>query len=308
MPTVAAAEMALLAGGDRIEGTLFGNGERTGNVDIVTMALNLMTQGIDPELDFRDINGVIRVSEDCTRLPVHPRHPYAGELVFTAFSGSHQDAIKKGMAALKRANSELWEVPYLPVDPADLGRSYQAVIRINSQSGKGGIAFVLERDQGLQLPRGLQIEFSGIIQRVADASGKELAPEDIWAEFEREYLATPGLLEFIDYATVPSSNPPGSRDITARIRMGGEERTIAGNGNGPIDAFVNALARDCGITVAVHDYHEHAVSSGSRSSAAAYVSLQMPGRPPMYGVAMHSNISAASLAAVVSAVNRLHRR
>ncbi len=218
---VAAAEMAVLAGADRIEGTLFGNGERTGNVDIVTLALNLMTQGVDPELDFRDINGVIRVSEDCTRLRVHPRHPYAGELVFTAFSGSHQDAIKKGMAALKRANSDTWEVPYLPVDPADLGRSYQAVIRINSQSGKGGVSFILERDQGLQLPRGLQIEFSGIIQRVADATGKELAPEDIWSEFEREYLKTPGPLEFVDYSTVPSCNPPGSRDITARVRLNG---------------------------------------------------------------------------------------
>ncbi len=305
---VAAAEMAVLAGADRIEGTLFGNGERTGNVDIVTLALNLMTQGVDPELDFRDINGVIRVSEDCTRLRVHPRHPYAGELVFTAFSGSHQDAIKKGMAALKRANSDTWEVPYLPVDPADLGRSYQAVIRINSQSGKGGVSFILERDQGLQLPRGLQIEFSGIIQRVADATGKELAPEDIWSEFEREYLKTPGPLEFVDYSTVPSCNPPGSRDITARVRLNGELRTISGNGNGPIDAFVAALARECGIHVAVHDYHEHAISGGSKSSAVAYVSLQIPGHPPLYGVAMHGNIVVASLGAVVSAVNRLQRR
>ena len=305
---VAAAELALLAGADRVEGTLFGNGERTGNVDIVTIALNLMTQGIDPELDFRDINGVIRVSEECTRLPVHPRHPYAGELVFTAFSGSHQDAIKKGMAALKRANSDTWEVPYLPVDPADLGRSYQAVIRINSQSGKGGISFILERDQGLQLPRGLQIEFSGVVQRLADASGKELSPDDIWDAFQSEYLSGKGPLEFIDYATVPSNSPPGSRDITARIRLNGDERTICGNGNGPIDAFVAALARDCGIVVAVNDYHEHAVSGGSKASAVAYVSLQVPGRPAMYGAAMHHNISAASLAAVVSAVNRLQRR
>ncbi|MEI8395194.1 MAG: 2-isopropylmalate synthase [Rhodospirillaceae bacterium] len=302
---VAAAEMAVLAGADRVEGTLFGNGERTGNVDIVTLALNLMTGGVDPHLDLTDINAVIRMSEECTRLPVHPRHPYAGELVFTAFSGSHQDAIKKGMAALARANSDAWEVPYLPVDPADLGRSYQAVIRINSQSGKGGISYILERDQGLSLPRGLQIEFSGVIQKVTDTTGKEVSADDLWSHFEREYLSSTGPLEFIDHTTVPCLNPAGGRALTARIRINGEERTIEGVGNGPIDAFVDALAKNCGIVVAVNDYHEHSISGGSKASAAAYVSLQEPGRASRYGAAIHHNIVTASLRAVVSAVNRM---
>ena len=302
---VAAAEMALLAGADRIEGTLFGNGERTGNVDVVTLALNMMTQGVDPGLNFSDINAAIRVSEDCTQLPVHPRHPYAGELVFTAFSGSHQDAIKKGMAALKKANSDTWEVPYLPVDPADLGRSYQAVIRINSQSGKGGVAYILERDHGLELPRNLQIEFSSVIQRITDATGKEVTAEDLWSHFEREYLSSEQPVAFIDHVTVPSLDRLGSREITARIHFNGEERTVAGIGNGPIDAFVNALAKDCDIAVTINDYHEHAVSGGSRATAAAYVSLYAKGRPPLFGVGIHTNIVTASLRAVVSAVNRL---
>ena len=301
---VAAAEMAVLAGADRIEGTLFGNGERTGNVDVVTLALNLMSQGVDPRLDFTDITSVIRVSEDCTQIPVSPRHPYAGDLVFTAFSGSHQDAIKKGMAALKRANSDTWEVPYLPIDPADLGRSYQAVIRINSQSGKGGISYILERDHGLQLPRGLQIEFSSVVQQVTDATGKEVSADDLWGQFERAYLSETGPVEFIDYTTVPCP-PPGSREITARIRIGGGERTISGTGNGPIDAFVTALARECGIVVTVNDYHEHSIAGGSKAMAAAYVSVQAPGRPPLFGVGIHANIVTASLRAVVSAVNRL---
>ena len=304
---VAAAELALLAGADRVEGTLFGNGERTGNVDVVTLALNMMSQGIDPRLDFSDISRVIRVSEDCTRIPVPPRHPYAGDLVFTAFSGSHQDAIKKGMAALKRANSDTWEVPYLPIDPADLGRSYQAVIRINSQSGKGGISYILERDHGLQLPRGLQIEFASVIQRLTDDTGKEVSPEELWSAFEREYLGAAGPLEFVDHTTVPCLNPPGGREITARVRLNGEERTITGTGTGPIDAFVAALARECGITVSVDDYHEHSVAGGSQATAAAYVSARAPGRAPVFGVGLHSNIVTASLRAVASAVNRLGR-
>jgi 2-isopropylmalate synthase len=301
---VAAAELAMLAGAERVEGTLFGNGERTGNVDLVTVALNLMSQGVDPRLDLSDIDAVVRISEACTRLPVHPRHPYAGELVFTAFSGSHQDAIKKGMAALRRANSEQWEVPYLPVDPADLGRNYQAVIRINSQSGKGGISYILERDHGLQLPRGLQIEFSGVIQRVADATGKELDPATLWACFESEYLAPKEPVEVVDQTILPCRTPAGAVEISARVRIKGTMRTITGIGNGPIDAFVTALAKDCDIAVTVDDYHEHAVNRGSDALAAAYISVRVPGRPSLFGVGVHPNIVSASLAAVASAVNR----
>jgi len=301
---VAATELALQAGADRVEGTLFGNGERTGNVDIVTLALNLMTQGIDPELDFSDIDDVVRTAEECTRLPVHPRHPYAGDLVFTAFSGSHQDAIKKGIAALKQANSDKWEVPYLPVDPADLGRTYQAVIRINSQSGKGGIAYILERDHGLQLPRGLQIEFSAVVQKEADASGKELTPGDLWRIFQDEYLKRTSPLEFVDHHTFPSRQVHGSREIVATVRYNGVEQEITGLGNGPIDAFVNALHKAYGVDISVIDYSEHAVSGGSNAAAVAYVSAKPGKGAPLYGVAIDSNIVTASLSAVVSAVNR----
>ncbi|MBI1208907.1 MAG: 2-isopropylmalate synthase [Azospirillum sp.] len=301
---VAATELALMAGGDRVEGTLFGNGERTGNVDVVTLALNLMTQGVDPRLDVSDIGDIVRVSEDCTRLPVHPRHPYAGDLVFTAFSGSHQDAIKKGMAALSRANSDKWEVPYLPIDPADIGRSYQAVIRINSQSGKGGIAYILERDHGLHLPRGLQIEFSAVIQKVADQTGKELTPQDLWQHFREEYLTSVTPFEFVEHQSFPSRQVQGGREITATVKVNGELRDITGVGNGPIDAFVHALQRECGVEATVLDYHEHAVSGGSNAAACAYVSVKPGKGPPLYGVGVHGNIVTASLRAVVSAVNR----
>jgi 2-isopropylmalate synthase len=301
---VAAAELAVLAGAERVEGTLFGNGERTGNVDLVTLALNLMSQGVDPRLDLSDIDAVVRVAEACTQLPVHPRHPYAGELVFTAFSGSHQDAIRKGMAALGRANSDTWEVPYLPVDPADLGRSYQAVIRINSQSGKGGISYILERDHSLQLPRGLQIEFSGVVQRVADATGKELDPATLWGCFEAEYLMRREPLAVIEHSILPSRSPSGAVEITARVSVDGMTRTIAGIGNGPIDAFVNALARECDIALTIDDYHEHAIHHGSDALAAAYISVRVPGRPSLFGVGIHANIVSASLAAAASALNR----
>jgi len=300
---VAAAELAAMAGAERIEGTLFGNGERTGNVDLVTLALNLFSQGIDPQLDLHDIPEIVRTVEYCNQLPVHPRHPYGGELVFTAFSGSHQDAIKKGMAAMAKSNSGLWEVPYLPIDPRDVGRSYEAIIRVNSQSGKGGIAYLLQTDHGLDPPRRLQIEFAGIIQKLADGSGKEITSTIIWREFERAYL-TPGRVELLGTTTLPAR--AGARRIEARVRIDGAERTIRGQGNGPIDAFVDALARDCGVTVEIADYREHAVGRGADTSAAAYVEATVNGQT-VFGVGIDPSIVEASLRAVASAVSRVPR-
>jgi 2-isopropylmalate synthase len=300
---VAAAELGVMAGADRIEGTLFGNGERTGNVDIVTLGLNLFSQGVDPGLDLRDIGNIVRTTEYCNQLPVHPRHPYGGELVFTAFSGSHQDAIKKGMTAMQGSNSGLWEVPYLPIDPQDIGRSYEAIIRVNSQSGKGGIAYLLQTDHGLDIPRRLQIEFAGVIQRLADDTGKEIASETIWKEFDREYL-TPGRLEFIDHATLPVTE--GGRRIEARVRIDGVEKTINGKGTGPIDAFIDALRREAGLEVGIVDYREHAVRRGADSLAAAYVEANVGGTT-LFGVGLDANIVTASLKAIVSAVTRARR-
>ena len=250
---VAATELGVMAGADRVEGTLFGNGERTGNVDVVTLALNLFSQGIDPGLTITDIDEIVRTVEYCTQLPVHPRHPYAGELVYTAFSGSHQDAIKKGFDALAKRNDELWEVPYLPIDPKDLGRSYEAVIRVNSQSGKGGVAYVLKADHGLDLPRSLQIEFSRIVQEVADRTGKEMTSRDIWSLFQDTYLAgsAPGRgVRLVDYSLFPEPRA-GERRIAATVEIDGAERRIEGVGNGPIAAFVDALRRDCGVALTV---------------------------------------------------------
>lgn len=304
---VAAAELALLAGADRVEGTLFGNGERTGNVDIVTLALNLFTQGIDPGLDLSDINAVVRCAEYCNQLPVHPRHPYAGELVFTAFSGSHQDAIKKGLAA--NADSAIWDVPYLPIDPADVGRTYEAVIRVNSQSGKGGIAYLLEKDHGLRLPRRLQIEFSQAVQALADATGKELTSADLWTAFQTDYLQPAAPFRFIEHRTAPDHrHTGGSCKLTATIHQQGQERLISGKGNGPIDAFTDALNRHCGLAVRVVDYHEHAIGAGADATAASYVEIRMNGEPAVwFGVGIDSNIVTASLNAVISAVNRALR-
>ncbi len=302
---VAAAELAVMAGADRIEGTLFGNGERTGNVDVVTLALNMFSQGIDPGLDFSDINSVLRTAEHCNQLPVHPRHPYAGDLVFTAFSGSHQDAIKKGMAAMKGSNSGLWEVPYLPIDPQDLGRTYEAVIRINSQSGKGGVAYILETEYGLVLPRRLQIEFSQEIQAITDETGKEMMPEEIWAAFERTYLSSKEPLEFVDHQSIPDVKHPGGRELTAFVKVGGVERQLVGHGNGPIDGYVHAIAEGLGDDVQLVDYHEHAVSQGADASAVAFVEIErFEGTGTVFGVGLHPNIVSASLRAVTSAVNR----
>ena len=275
---VAAAELAVMAGADRVEGTLFGNGERTGNVDVMTLALNLFSQGVDPGLVITDIDDIVRTVEYCNQLPVHPRHPYAGELVYTAFSGSHQDAIKKGFEALEKRNDALWEVPYLPIDPKDLGRTYEAVIRVNSQSGKGGVAYVIKADHGLDLPRALQVEFSRIVQEVADRTGKELTGGDIWSLFEETYLGRGGV-RLVDYTLLPEPRP-GERRIVATIARGeekGAERRIEGVGNGPIAAFVDALKQGCGIALTVLDYHENAVGAGADAQAAAYVQIRSTG-------------------------------
>jgi 2-isopropylmalate synthase len=300
---VAATELALMAGADRVEGTLFGNGERTGNVDIVTLALNLYTQGVDPQLDLSDIAEVVRTVEYCNQLPVHPRHPYGGELVFTAFSGSHQDAIKKGFIALDQSQMSFWEVPYLPIDPKDLGRTYEAVIRINSQSGKGGIAYVLATDYGIDVPRRLQIEFSKVIQSMADKTGKEIAPADIWTAFEREYLSESKPLRFIDHQL---TDDQAKATISATVEYNGKKKTIRGSGNGPIDAFVIALRDDLGITVRVVDYREQAVRSGADSAAWAYVEVEANGRTT-FGVGRNVNIVTASLSGIVAGINRTLR-
>lgn len=304
---VAAAELALMAGAQRVEGCLFGNGERTGNVCLVTLGLNLYTQGVDPGIDFSDINAIVRTVEYCNQLPVHPRHPYGGDLVFTAFSGSHQDAIKKGLAArageVARGNAH-WDVPYLPIDPADVGRTYDAVIRVNSQSGKGGIAYLLERDYGLSLPRLLQIEFSQVIQRITDATGKELAASEIHSVFEREYVSAREPFAYIDHTARHATGAGTVEHLSARLRAGGVERTFTGSGNGPVDAFVHALREGAGVDIHVLNYHEHGVGSGESATAAAYVQLRVGQNQAVYGVGFDPNIVTATLRAVVSAVNR----
>jgi 2-isopropylmalate synthase len=303
---VAAAELAVMAGAERVEGTLFGNGERTGNVDIVTLALNLFTQGVEPGLDLSDINAVKRCAEYCNRLPVHERHPYAGDLVFTAFSGSHQDAIKKGLAVC--TGESVWEVPYLPIDPADVGRSYEAVIRVNSQSGKGGIAYLLEKDHNIRLPRRLQIEFSQLVQAIADTTGKELTSAAIWMAFQDEYLGSQEPYAFVEHRDTPDTQMAGVDRLTATVRAHGQDSVIVGAGNGPIDAFVDAMNRHCGVAVRLIDYHEHAVGAGADATAVAYVEIQTDDGNTLFGVGMHENIVTASLRAVVSAVNRMARR
>ncbi len=309
---VAAAELAMMAGADRVEGCLFGNGERTGNVDLITLGLNLHSQGIDPGLDFSVMNEIVRTTEYCNQIAVHPRHPYAGDLVFTAFSGSHQDAIKKGFTAQEQrwaTGDPRWEVPYLPIDPADLGRSYEAVIRVNSQSGKGGIAYLLEKDHDLRPPRRLQVEFSQRVQAIADATGKELTSADIWAAFEAEYLQPVEPYRFVEHRAILDSHGSGVRKLTATIHERGRERLISGKGNGPIDAFTDALNRHCGLDVRVVDYHEHATGAGANANAVSYVEVCMDGDPaPLFGVGIDGNIVTASLRAVISAVNRALRQ
>jgi len=297
---VAAAELALMAGADRVEGTLFGNGERTGNVDVVTLGMNLFTQGVDPELDFTDIDALRRVAEYCNRLPVHPRHPYVGDLVYTAFSGSHQDAIKKGIEALP-PDTDVWEVPYLPIDPKHVGRTYEAVIRVNSQSGKGGVAYVMKAEHGLDLPRRLQIEFSKTVQLVTEESGTEISPAEMWERFDAEYLAPETPLKLLAHEVTTGDD---GAVITAQLLVDGEHRTAVGRGSGPIDAFVHALKEEVGVAIDIVDYSEHAVSSGSDATAVAYVESQAPDGNIRWGVGLHPSILTASLRAVVSAANR----
>ena len=295
---IASAELAVMAGADRVEGCLFGNGERTGNVDLVTLAMNLYTQGVHPGLDFSDIDAVRQVVEECNQLPVHPRHPYVGDLVFTAFSGSHQDAIKKGFAQQKP--DAIWEVPYLPIDPADLGRSYDAVIRVNSQSGKGGMAYLLEQEFGLQLPRRLQIEFSRAVQKVADASGREVAAADIHAIFTREYFDQTTPFAYGSHKLVEDTNNAEPVQIEVALSENGAAISRKGGGNGPIDAFVDAL----GLDIKLMDYHEHSIGSGANARAACYVELRLANGPTLFGAGIDSNIVTASFKAVLSAVNR----
>ena len=297
---VAAAELAVLAGADRVEGTLFGNGERTGNVDIVTLAMNLFSQGVDPLLDFGDIERVRRVAEHATRMPVHPRHPYAGDLVYTAFSGSHQDAIKKGMAAIGD-EYEQWEVPYLPIDPKHTGRTYEAIIQVNSQSGKGGVAYVMDAEHGLDLPRSLQMEFSKAVQAVTEASGTVIRPAEMWDVFSRTYLPGDAGIRLVGTEVAASG---GRTTVTAQVLVDGEHRTVIGQGNGPIDAMVAALRAELQSEFEVRDYSEHALTAGSGASAVAYVEAEGPDGSTWWGVGMDSSILEASLAAVVSAANR----
>jgi 2-isopropylmalate synthase len=307
---VAAAELAVLAGADRVEGTLFGNGERTGNVDLITLAMNLMTEGIDPKLDISDIDMLRRTAEHCNRLPVHPRHPYAGDLVYTAFSGSHQDAIKKGMAALTagRESGEYatWEVPYLPLDPKHVGRTYEAIIRVNSQSGKGGVAYLMDTEHGLDLPRKLQMEFSKTVQAVTEATGTEIKPGELWDVFSKTYLPDDAGMRLIS-SEIASGGEVGENvsRVTAQVLVDGHHRTLSGQGNGPLNALVNALRDELGLEMNWLDYSQHALTAGSEASAVAYVEVAGADGKPVWGVGMDSSILDASLRAVIAAADRL---
>jgi 2-isopropylmalate synthase len=305
----AAAELGVMAGADRVEGTLFGNGERTGNVDVVNLAINLFVNGVDPQLDISDIDALRRTAEYCNRLPVHPRHPWVGDLVYTAFSGSHQDAIKKGFEALaKKADANggdypEWGVPYLPLDPKHLGRSYEAVIRVNSQSGKGGVAYVMKTEHGFDLPRRLQIEFSKTIQHLTEDLGTEISPVVMWDAFQSEYLDPAPRFRLLSHES-RSDSTTGRTTMTAQLTIDGEPRTISGEGNGPIDAFVRALRAGVGATLDVTDYAEHAIGTGSEAAAVAYVETTSPGRGVLWGVGTDPNTSTASLRAVLNAHER----
>ena len=300
---VAAAELGLMAGADRVEGCLFGNGERTGNCCLVTVALNMYTQGIDPGLDFSDIDRIIETVEYCNQIPVHQRHPYGGELVYTAFSGSHQDAIKKGFEAQEAQNDEQWRVPYLPIDPADLGRSYEAVIRVNSQSGKGGFAWVLEKDQGLKLPKKLQADFSRHVQRVADEQSRELNAADIWDAFKSAYhvQTTEKHFQLVDYEESRASD--GTRIFAGKIAVGGEEKSVSGRGNGLISSVVGTIHDSFGVELEICDYSEHALGTGTNAKAAAYLECRNAAGETIWGVGIDDDVATASVRAVLSAAN-----
>jgi 2-isopropylmalate synthase len=300
---VAAAELGLMAGADRIEGCLFGNGERTGNCCLVTVALNMYTQGLDPGLDFSDIDRIIETVEYCNGLPVHPRHPYGGELVFTAFSGSHQDAIKKGFEAQEMRNDELWRVPYLPIDPADLGRTYEAVIRVNSQSGKGGFAWVLEQGQGLKLPKKLQADFAHHVQRLADELGRELNSEDIWHAFQDSYFLNESNATFqlVDYEESRASD--GARLFAGTITVGGKRQNVSGRGKGLVSSVLATLKQTFGLDIEVLDYTEHALGKGTDARAAAYLECALPGGEIVWGVGIDEDVATASVRAILSAAN-----
>ena len=297
---VATAELGLMAGAERVEGTLFGNGERTGNVDMVTLALNLLTQGVDPGLDLSRLDEAKAIVEECNELPVHPRHPYAGELVYTAFSGSHQDAIKKGMDAQERSGSDVWDVPYLPIDPKDVGRSYEAIIRVNSQSGKGGVAYLMQSEHHFELPRGLQVDFARKVQAITDARGGELGADELMDAFRESYLDHVRPYELVAYTNASEED---ADQIAARMRVNGDERVIEGEGNGPIAALVDAFAKEFGVRISIRDYHEHAMAASADAMAAAYVEADVDDEA-FWGVGVHGSILTASLRAIVNAVNR----
>ena len=305
---VAATELALMAGADRVEGTLFGNGERTGNVDIVTLGLNMFTQGIDPKLDFSDINQLIETAEFCNQLPVHQRHPYAGSLVHTAFSGSHQDAIRKGMDAIKKSNEDKWEVPYLPIDPGDIGRTYEAIIRVNSQSGKAGSAWLLEQDHNISIPRGAQIQFSQAVQSVADNTGKEITSEIIWEIFQNEFLSK-GKFELHKFKSKKLSKQGNKELVEATVEHEGKKTKISATGNGPISAFVNAIKDEFDLTFRLTDFGQNTRSSGSSAEAAAFIEIKVPDENgvSVYGVGIDTSITLAPIKAVISAINRMQK-
>ena len=306
---VAATELALLAGGERVEGTLFGNGERTGNVDIVTLALNMFSQGVDPGLNLHDINRLVDVYQRVCDLPVHPRHPYAGELVYTAFSGSHQDAINKGMHAYEAAGSGLWEVPYLPIDPSDVGRTYESIIRINSQSGKGGVAYVMDKEFGFRMPKGMHPEFGKIIQRLTDKEGRELHHSEIYKAFEQEYLAirTPYELKAFNVIKrhVSANDEASQATVEAILLARGQEVAVAASGNGPLDAFCSAMKNGVTGDFKLISYDEHALNGGSSAKAAAYIEIESPDGTVSWGAGVDTDIIIASIKAVLSSLNRL---
>ena len=305
---VAATELGLMAGADRVEGTLFGNGERTGNVDIVTLGLNMFTQGVDPTLDFSNINNLVETAEFCNQLPIHERHPYAGKLVHTAFSGSHQDAIRKGMEALADANQDIWEVPYLPIDPGDIGRTFEAIIRVNSQSGKAGSAYLLEADHQVRLPRGAEIEFSGIVQQEADRTGKEITSARIWELAEAHYIRQTGRFELLDFDVSKATTDGSAERVVATVRHEGKEVSVTATGNGPISAFVDAMRTEFGLSFRLADFGQNTRSATSKAEAAAYVELVVgegDDAKSIYGVGIDTSITMAPIRAVVSALNKL---